>query len=51
MSLLEENDQLMQRALKFKEEMSEERRHMTTRLEELRAQKYQLIKQRNEQVR
>mgnify|MGYP000515844247 CR=1 FL=1 len=34
----------------FKEEIAEDRRHMRTRLEELRAQKFEMLKKRNEEI-
>ena len=40
----------MQKQLAFNEEMKEDRKHIRTRLEELRAQKFEMLKKRNEDL-
>ena len=40
----------MQKQLAFNEEMKEDRKHIRTRLEELRAQKFEMLKKRNEEM-
>lgn len=41
----------MDRQLQINDELAEERLQIKTRLEDLRAQKYELVKLRNEQIR
>ena len=48
--LLADNVQLLKKQIAFKDEMTEDRKQMRTRLEELRAQKYELLKQRNSEI-
>ena len=47
---MRENDELMQKQIAFKEEMTEDRKHIRTRLEELRAKKYEMLKLKNEEI-
>lgn len=43
-SRMEQNNDLMQKQLKYKDEMNEERRNMVLRLEQLRTHKMELLK-------
>ena len=49
--LLDRNNDMLLKQIKYKEEMNEERRNMVQRLEQLRSHKMELLKQRNQQVR
>ena len=48
--LFMQNEELMQKQLAFNEEIREDRKHIRTRLEELRAQKFEMLKKRNEEL-
>ena len=49
--LREENERMLQRQLKFKEEMDEDRQAIKVRLDELRTHKYAMLQEHNNEIR
>ena len=50
-SIIEQNNELLMKQIKFKEEISETRKNMVQRIEQLRAQKLAMIKEKNLEIR